>query len=132
MRGAALDDAMATVAPIVADVRARGDAALLEWTERLDGPRPDGIRVARDAIDAATVGDEVVERPVEVPLRDLGHLDVEHEQRDRDGEDAVAERPDAIELALVGFSLLHRGGGFHRRQLLKGSGRHPPGPRSGP
>ena len=61
MRGAALDDAMATVAPIVADVRARGDAALLEWTERLDGPRPDGIRVARDAIDAATVGDEVVE-----------------------------------------------------------------------
>jgi histidinol dehydrogenase len=61
VRGAALDDAMATVAPIVADVRSRGDAALLEWTERLDGPRPDGLRVARSAIDAARVDDEVEE-----------------------------------------------------------------------
>ena len=30
---------------IVADVRERGDAALLEWTERFDGPRPSGFRV---------------------------------------------------------------------------------------
>ena len=41
MRRALVDDALATVAPIVADVRSRGDEALLEWTERLDGPRPD-------------------------------------------------------------------------------------------
>ena len=47
MRGALLDEALETVAPIVSDVRARGDAALLEWTERLDGPRPDGLRVDR-------------------------------------------------------------------------------------
>ena len=59
MRGAALEDAMATVAPIVADVRARGDAALLEWTERLDGPRRDGIRIGRETIDAAAVDDDV-------------------------------------------------------------------------
>lgn len=59
MRGAALEDAMATVAPIVADVRARGDAALLEWTERLDGPRRDGIRIERETIDAAAVDDDV-------------------------------------------------------------------------
>ena len=59
MRGAVLEDAMATVAPIVADVRARGDAALLEWTERLDGPRRDGIRIGRETIDAAAVDDDV-------------------------------------------------------------------------
>lgn len=60
MRRGSLDDAMATVAPIVADVRARGDAALLEWAERLDGPRPDGIRVARETIEAAEVADDVL------------------------------------------------------------------------
>ena len=43
---ASFDDALETVAPIVADVRARGDAAVLDWTERLDGPRPEGLRVA--------------------------------------------------------------------------------------
>lgn len=61
MRGESLDDALATVAPIVADVRARGDAALVEWTERLDGPRPDGIRVAPEAIGSASVADDVLE-----------------------------------------------------------------------
>jgi histidinol dehydrogenase len=60
MRGAALDDAVAAVAPIVADVRERGDAALLEWTERFDGPRPDGVRVAPERIAAAAVPDEVL------------------------------------------------------------------------
>jgi histidinol dehydrogenase len=60
VRGALLDDALRTVAPIVADVRARGDAALLEWTERLDGPRPGGIRVSRDAIAEAAVDHEVL------------------------------------------------------------------------
>ncbi len=60
MRGALLDDALAAVAPIVADVRARGDAALLEWTERFDGPRPQGIRVAPQAIEAAEVAADVL------------------------------------------------------------------------
>ena len=50
MRAAGLDDAIAAVAPIVADVRDRGDAALLEWTERFDGPRPDGFRVPAERI----------------------------------------------------------------------------------
>jgi histidinol dehydrogenase len=59
VRAAALDDALATVAPIVTDVRERGDAALLEWTERLDGPRPDGIRVASETIAAARVEQDV-------------------------------------------------------------------------
>jgi histidinol dehydrogenase len=54
------DEALATVAPIVADVRERGDDALLEWTSRLDGPRPDGIRVPAERVDAARVDDDVL------------------------------------------------------------------------
>ena len=45
MRGAGLEDALPRAAGIVADVRARGDEALLEWSERLDGERPGTIRV---------------------------------------------------------------------------------------
>ena len=61
MRRAGLDDALAVAAPIVADVRDRGDDALLEWTERFDGPRPDGLRVPVGQIEAATVEDDVLE-----------------------------------------------------------------------
>jgi histidinol dehydrogenase len=60
VRGAQLDGAMATVAPIVADVESRGDAALLEWTERLDGPRPEGLRVDPRSIEAAAVEGDVL------------------------------------------------------------------------
>jgi histidinol dehydrogenase len=60
MRAQLLDDALTTVAPIVADVRARGDVALREWTERFDGPRPEGFRVPASAIAAATVNDDVL------------------------------------------------------------------------
>jgi histidinol dehydrogenase len=56
-----LDDALETAAPIVADVRDRGDAALLEWTERFDGPRPDGFRVPAERIAGASTGDDVLE-----------------------------------------------------------------------
>jgi histidinol dehydrogenase len=38
---------------IVADVRERGDEALLEYSERFDGVRPDPIRVSPDEIAAA-------------------------------------------------------------------------------
>jgi histidinol dehydrogenase len=58
---ASFDDALETVAPIVADVRRRGDAAVLDWTERLDGPRPEGLRVAAARIADARVDDEVLE-----------------------------------------------------------------------
>jgi histidinol dehydrogenase len=60
VRAASLDEATAAAAPIVADVRTRGDAALLEWTERLDGPRPDGIRVPAERVAAAAVDDDVL------------------------------------------------------------------------
>jgi len=61
VRGAGLDEALTVVAPIVADVRDRGDEALLEWTERFDGPRPDGLRVPAASIVAAAVEDDVLE-----------------------------------------------------------------------
>ena len=61
MRSALLDDAIAAVAPIVADVRERGDAALVEWTEQFDGDRADGIRVDRTRIADAKVTDDVLE-----------------------------------------------------------------------
>jgi histidinol dehydrogenase len=61
VRGAGLDEAIAAVAPIVSDVRDRGDAALLEWTERFDGPRPDGFRVSAERIAAAQVAPDVLD-----------------------------------------------------------------------
>jgi histidinol dehydrogenase len=54
------DDALETAAPIVADVRDRGDAALREWTERFDGPRPNGFRVPAPRIAGASVDDDVL------------------------------------------------------------------------
>jgi histidinol dehydrogenase len=59
VRAQRLDDALAVVAPIVADVRARGDDAVLEHTLRLDGPRPGGLRVDPGLIEAARVDDDV-------------------------------------------------------------------------
>ena len=41
---------------IIADVRARGDEALLELTERFDGVRPDSLRVGREEMEAAVAG----------------------------------------------------------------------------
>jgi histidinol dehydrogenase len=55
VRGSGLEDVLPQAARIVADVRARGDAAVLEWTERLDGNRPGWLRVSPERIDAASV-----------------------------------------------------------------------------
>ena len=52
MRGVSLEDVLPDVAMIVTDVRKRGDAALLDWTERLDGERP-VLRVSADRLRAA-------------------------------------------------------------------------------
>jgi histidinol dehydrogenase len=50
---AAGDDVSGTVAAIVADVRARGDDALREYTERFDGFRPDALVVPDADLDGA-------------------------------------------------------------------------------
>jgi histidinol dehydrogenase len=47
------DAVLATVRTILADVRARGDAALRDLTERFDGCRLDDLRVPPDALPAA-------------------------------------------------------------------------------
>jgi histidinol dehydrogenase len=61
VRGRALDDALVAIAPIVADVRERGEAAVREWTDRLDGERAFGPRVDPEHIAAARVEDDVLE-----------------------------------------------------------------------
>jgi len=48
-----VEAATATVAPILADVRARGAAALRDLAERFDGVRPEHLRVPAEAITAA-------------------------------------------------------------------------------
>jgi histidinol dehydrogenase len=48
------------VAEIVRDVRERGDEALLDWTERLDGERPP-LRVAGEQLESARLAPEALE-----------------------------------------------------------------------
>jgi histidinol dehydrogenase len=55
-----LADALPRVAEIVADVRERGDAALLDWSEALDGSRPAALRVPPAAIGSAEADEEFV------------------------------------------------------------------------
>ena len=52
MRGTALEDVHPRVVEIVADVRERGDAALIAWTARFDG-EPQPLRVAPERLRAA-------------------------------------------------------------------------------
>lgn len=44
---------------ILADVQARGDAALLDWTERLDGHRPARLAVSAEEIASASISPEL-------------------------------------------------------------------------
>jgi histidinol dehydrogenase len=45
-----VEAALETVRPIVSDVRDRGGAAVLDWSERLDGVRPPALRVPADVV----------------------------------------------------------------------------------
>lgn len=60
MRGGGLEELLPRVGEIVADVRARGDAALLDWTEELDGERPE-LRVSQEALASARLDPDVLE-----------------------------------------------------------------------
>jgi len=53
LRDFRLEEVFPRVAEIVADVRARGDEALLDWSERLDGERPASLRIPAEELDAA-------------------------------------------------------------------------------
>ncbi|MBA3475375.1 MAG: histidinol dehydrogenase [Actinobacteria bacterium] len=58
MRAGGLDEVLPRVAEIVADVRARGDEALLDWSEELDGERP-VLRVPPERLAEARLDDDV-------------------------------------------------------------------------
>jgi histidinol dehydrogenase len=59
VRGSGLEEVLPQVLEIVDDVRARGDEALLDWTERLDGERTE-LRVPRERLDAARLDPDVL------------------------------------------------------------------------
>ncbi|MGH7329269.1 MAG: histidinol dehydrogenase, partial [Polyangiaceae bacterium] len=50
---ARLDEAERVVVPIVADIRARGDAAVLEYARKFDGFEGSSLRVGRSECDSA-------------------------------------------------------------------------------
>ena len=47
------DEALSTVGEIIRDVKARGDAAVREYTQKFDGVSPDRFRVPEEAVQAA-------------------------------------------------------------------------------
>ena len=55
-RAARLEEAEATVRPILDDVRRRGDAALLEYARRFDGFEGRSVRVPREQLEGAARG----------------------------------------------------------------------------
>ncbi|MGI8421982.1 MAG: histidinol dehydrogenase, partial [Gaiellaceae bacterium] len=61
MRSTGYEDIHARVAEIVGDVRTRGDAALMDWTEQLDGARPLSVRVPAAALEAAEIDADALE-----------------------------------------------------------------------
>ncbi len=64
-----VEQALAAVAPIVADVAARGGQAVLDHGERLDGVRAPHLRVPESILDAALAGlDPDVRRALEVAI----------------------------------------------------------------
>jgi histidinol dehydrogenase len=73
-----VESVLATVRPIVEDVRDRGAEAVLEWGERLDGVRPPHLRIPQEALDTALEGlDPGVRAALEESIRRarLVHLD---------------------------------------------------------
>lgn len=88
--GQAAEGPIEAVKAILADVEARGDAAVLELTERFDGVALDGIRVPVEAIDAALAAvDADLRRALETAaagIRDFHEQQVVGDHRyERDG-----------------------------------------------
>jgi len=83
-------DVDATVAGIIADVRARGDAALHDWTEKLDrfDARARGLRISEAEIDAAVA---VVKPDVMGALRLARDRIESHHARQKPGDDRYTD-----------------------------------------
>jgi histidinol dehydrogenase len=82
-------DALAVVAPILEDVRARGADAVLEHGERLDGVRPPSLRVESQALSDAVAG---LDLKVAEALREAIH-------RVRTFHEATVPPPTRVEVA---------------------------------
>ena len=48
-----VESVIKTVKPIIEDVKQNGDKAILNWTEKLDGVKPQSLRVPQEVIDKA-------------------------------------------------------------------------------
>jgi histidinol dehydrogenase len=88
VRGAGIEAVLGRAAEIVADVRARGDAALIEWTERLDDGPPRSLRVARGAIESARLDGQSL-----AAVRWLAGAVAEFHRRQRPPDSAVSVAP---------------------------------------
>lgn len=77
------DEAARTVEGIVADVRRRGDAALREWTERLDGARLERFAAPPEAFEAAEAAlPEALRTAIRLAV---GRVRAYHERQPRGG-----------------------------------------------
>ncbi len=84
-----IDAALETVRPLLADVRARGEAALREHGERFDGVVPESLRVPAEQIEnALTTLDPTVRAALEEAIR-----------RVRAFHEATVPQPTEVELA---------------------------------
>ncbi|SCZ78878.1 histidinol dehydrogenase [Acidaminobacter hydrogenoformans] len=69
-----------SVSGIIEDVRARGDAALLEWTEKLDSVRLKSLRVSEEVMKEA-ISNQVTQEDLRVLRTAVEHLRVYHEKQ---------------------------------------------------
>ncbi|MDL2218855.1 histidinol dehydrogenase [Ruminococcaceae bacterium OttesenSCG-928-O06] len=76
-------DVSAAVAQILADVKARGDEAVREYTLRFDGAAPDTLRVSEEEIQAALA--EVDEELLRVMRKAAANIEAYHKKQVRQG-----------------------------------------------
>lgn len=70
----------ASVTEIIEDVRKRGDAAVAQWTRKLDGAVMPVSRLSEETIEA-TIGSQVTEKDLQVMRTAAEHLKTYHEKQ---------------------------------------------------
>lgn len=92
-RGANQPDVTKTVQEILREVKARGDDAVLEYTERFDGAKPKALQVAAEEIESAVA--EVGEEFLGVLKRAAANIREYHQKQVRQGF-VFAEKPGIV------------------------------------
>ena len=81
-----VEAAGAVVAPIIADVAERGLEAVLEATERIDGVRPEHVRVPRAALEQALAQlDPRIRSALETAIERVRAVDAAQRRQDGEG-----------------------------------------------